>query len=79
MRGIFWTAMTLTAFAVGMTCACMAQTAANGPAKPDMTARVDPPAKSDAGVATTSASSGTTKPEIQPTVTQEIETLKEPY
>ena len=76
MRGIFWNAMALTALAVGMTCACMAQTAANGPAKPDMTARVDPPAKSDTAVAATGTSSSTAKSEIQPTVAQEIETLK---
>ena len=76
MRGIFWNAMTLTALAVGTTCACMAQTAANGQTKQDMTARVDPPAKSDTPVAATGTSSTTAKPEIQPTVAQEIETLK---
>jgi hypothetical protein len=78
MRGLFWNAMTLTALAVGMNCACMAQTAAT---QPTQTASVDPPASPAAGspaVGTdaTHPASNAAQPEIQPTVSQELDALK---
>jgi hypothetical protein len=78
MRGIFGNAMTLTALAVGMTCVCLAQSAT-----PDanLTASVDPPAAATpatpgGGTEATSTSSTAPKPELQPTVAQELEALK---
>jgi hypothetical protein len=65
--------MTLTALVVGITCVGFAQTAAT---PPSLTASVDPPAAPSAGVDTTHASSGASKPELEPTVEQEIEALK---
>jgi TolA-binding protein len=73
MKSIFRNAMTLTALTFGMTCACMAQSATT---QPSLTARVDPPATSGAGTDATHASSAAAKPELQPTVAQEIEALK---
>lgn len=73
MRIIFWKAMTLTAFAVGMTCASFAQSA---PSQPGDTARVEPPATPNPGGDTTHGSASAAQPELQPTVTQEIEALK---
>jgi TolA-binding protein len=80
MRIILWKATTLTALAVGMTCACMAQSAATDA---NMTASVDPPAAATPAPATpnggadaTHATSSTDKQELQPTVTQEIDALK---
>jgi TolA-binding protein len=73
MKSIFRNAMTLTALTVGMTCACIAQSATT---QPSLTARVDPPATSDAGTDATHTSSAAAKPELQPTVAQEIEALK---
>ncbi|MGB8029161.1 MAG: outer membrane beta-barrel protein [Terracidiphilus sp.] len=71
MRGFFRNAMTLTALAVGMTCACMAQSATS-----NMTARVDPPATPGGTTDATHTSSSAANPELQPTVIQEIEALK---
>jgi len=83
MRGIFGNAMTLTALAVGMTCVCLAQSAT-----PDanLTASVDPPAAATpatpapatpgGGADATSTSSTAPKPDLQPTVAQELEALK---
>ena len=78
MKGLLRNAMTLTAFAVGMTCLCLAQSAA-----PDanLTASVDPPAAATpatpgGGTDATSTSSTAPKPELQPTVAQELEALK---
>jgi hypothetical protein len=88
MRAIFRNAMTLTALAVGMTCACLAQSAT-----PDanLTATVDPPAAAtpatptpaaatpatpSGGTDATNASSTAPKPELQPTVAQELDALK---
>src|ERR1039458_380035 len=83
MRAIFRNAMTLTALAVGMTCACLAQSAT-----PDanLTATVDPlaaatpapatPATPSGGTDATNASSTAPKPELQPTVAQELDALK---
>ena len=88
MRIILWKAMTLPALAVGMTCAVFAQSATT---QSTMTARVDPPATPasatpapaspapatpDPTADATHASSGSTQPDLQPTVTQEIEALK---
>jgi hypothetical protein len=73
MRNIFRKAMTLTALAVGITCAGYAQDAASHPGE---TARVEPPAAPGPGGDATRASSNAGQPQLQPTVTQEIEALK---
>ena len=83
MKRIFWNAMTLTALAVGMTCACLAQSAT--PAA-NLTASVDPPAAATPATSTPAAPNGgadathatpsADKQELQPTVSQEIEALK---
>ena len=78
MRIILWKATTLTALAVGMTCACMAQSATTDA---NMTASVDPPAAAtpatpNGGADATHAASSTDKQELQPTVAQEIDALK---
>jgi len=88
MRIILWKAMTLPALAVGMTCAVFAQSATT---QSTMTARVDPPATPasatpapaspapatpDPAADATHPSSSATQPDLQPTVTQEIEALK---
>jgi len=83
MRAIFRNAMTLTALAVGMTCACLAQSAT-----PDanLTATVDPPAAAtpapstpatpNGGADATHATPSADKQDLQPTVSQEIDVLK---
>jgi Putative beta-barrel porin-2, OmpL-like. bbp2 len=78
MRGLLRNAMTLTAIAVGMNYACMAQTAAT---QPTQTASVDSPASPAAatpvaGADATHPASAAAQPEIQPTVSQEIDALK---
>ena len=73
MRRFFRNAMTLTALTVGMTYACVAQSATT---QLSLTASVDPPATSDAKTDATHASSGAAQPELQPTIAQEIEALK---
>jgi len=78
MKAIFRNAMTLTALAVGMTCACLAQSATTDAT---LTASVDPPAAATpatpgGGTDATSASSTAPKPELEPTVAQELEALK---
>src|SRR3984957_4970807 len=78
MRRLLRNAMTLSAFTVGMTCACMAQSATTQPVQ---SASVDPPASPAtgspaAGTDATHPASNAAQPEIQPTVTQEIDALK---
>ena len=73
MKIILWKAMTLTALAVGMTCAGFAQSAAS---RPGDTARMEPPATPDPSADTTGGSASAAQPDLQPTVTQEIEALK---
>ena len=78
MRGLFRNAMTLTVFAFVTTCACTAQSTGGGsnPNNSNLTASVDPPAKPAAGADATRPTPGAAPPEIQLTVTQEIEALK---
>src|ERR1700683_4115120 len=83
MRGLIRNAMTLTAFAVGMTCAGIAQstTTTTNSGHTDLRASVDPPATPatatpNGGTDATHPPAGEAKPELQPTVTQEIEALK---
>jgi hypothetical protein len=78
MRGILRNAMTLTVVAFGLTCLSAAQSATSGsnPSNSNLTASVDPPATPNGGTDASNASSSTAKPELQPTVTQEIEALK---
>jgi hypothetical protein len=78
MIRLFRNAMTLTAFAVGMNCACMAQSAT---AQPTQTASVEPPASPAAGTPAagtdaTHPAPAAAQPELQPTVAQELEALK---
>jgi TolA-binding protein len=73
MRAIFLNAMTLTALAAGMTCACIAQSATT---QPTQTASVDPPASPGVGVDATHPAPAAAQPELQPTVAQELEALK---
>jgi TolA-binding protein len=78
MTRLLRNAMTLTAFTVGMSCACIAQSATT---QPTQTASVDPPASPVAATpaAATDAThpaSNAAQPEIQPTVSQEIDALK---
>ena len=73
MMRTLWRAIALTALAVGMTCMCEAQVAASDTGE---TARADPPAAPNASGDTTQVSTGAKQPELQPTVTQEIEALK---
>jgi TolA-binding protein len=78
MRRLLRNAMTLSAFTVGMTCACMAQSATTQPVQ---SASVDPPASPATGTpaAATDAThpaSNAAQPELQPTVAQELDALK---
>ncbi len=73
MRRIPWNAMTLAALAVGITCACTAQTATS---QSGQTARVEPPSTPDTGRNNAHAPTGAAQPELQPTVEQEIDALK---
>jgi hypothetical protein len=73
MRKFFWNAMTLTAIAVGMTCTGTGQTTTNGQG---LQARVDPPPTSDPSLNTAHTTSDPAKSQPQPTVAQDIETLK---
>ena len=72
MMRTLWKVMMLTALAFSMTCICEAQT--TGSQRGD-TARVDPPAAPEPS-RDTHASQGTAQPDLQQTVTQEIEALK---
>ena len=78
MRRLLRNAMTLSAFTVGMTCACMAQSATTQPVQ---SASVDPPASPAtatpaAGTDATHPASNAAQPELQPTVAQELDALK---
>src|SRR5580704_8293953 len=73
MRQLFRHALTLTTLTVGMTCACMAQSATTQPAQ---TASVDPPTSPAAATDATHPVPSAAQPELQPTVAQEIEALK---
>jgi hypothetical protein len=73
MTAILRNAMTLTALVAGITCTGIAQTAANPSSLP---ASVDPPATASAGADTSHAPSGGPKQGSDPTVAQEIESLK---
>jgi len=72
MRNLLWKALTLTVLAVGMTCICEAQTTGSQPGE---TARADPPAAPEPS-RDTHASPSAAQPDLQQTVTQEIEALK---
>ncbi|MGO8759831.1 MAG: outer membrane beta-barrel protein, partial [Terracidiphilus sp.] len=73
MRNIVWNAMTLAVLTMGVTCAATAQTAAT---QPSLTARMESAATPDRTSDATRAASSTAKPEIDGSVTQEIEALK---
>jgi len=72
MRRLFRNAMTLAAIAVCIAYACVAQSTTT---QPTLTASVDP-STAPRGADATQTSSSAAKPELQPTVTQEIEALK---
>jgi hypothetical protein len=74
MRSANWKAMTLAVLTVGMNCVSPAQTTATAPPKTDMTAKSDPPPSPNTN--TPQASAATPKPQLQPTVAEEIEALK---
>jgi hypothetical protein len=73
MRQLFRNAMTLTTLTVGMTCACVAQSATT---QPTQTASVDPAASPAVGTDASHPAPSAAQPELQPTVAQEIEVLK---
>src|ERR1700722_1929591 len=78
MRRLLRNAMTLSAFTVGMTCACMAQSATTQPVQ---SASVEPPASPATGTPApgtdaTHPASNAAQPELQPTVAQELDALK---
>ena len=74
MRIVIWKAMTLAAIAAAMTCVGMAQVAATASTQSDLTAKSDPPSPPDA--ITAHSAGATAKPQLQPTVAEEIEALK---
>src|ERR1700722_16167913 len=84
MKSIAWKALTLAAFAVGVTSLSVAQSAAPNPIVTDFTSRVEPPHTADkapvppASTKTNepAATPAATKQELKPTVEQEIEALK---
>ena len=74
MRIVLWKATTLAVIAAGICCACTAQVAATAPSQTELTAKSDPPSAPDA--TTTHAATTAAKPQLQPTVEEEIEALK---
>jgi hypothetical protein len=74
MRIVIWKAMTLAVIAAGMTCVSMAQVAATAPTQTELTAKSDPPPAPD--TTAPPASTAAAKPQLQPTVADEIEALK---
>jgi hypothetical protein len=66
--------MTLAALTASMNCVSPAQTAATAPTQTDLTAKSNPPATPNTN--TPQASAATPKPQLQPTVAEEIEALK---
>ena len=74
MRIELWKAMTLAVIAAGITCTGKAQVAATTPTQTELTAKSDPPPAPDTAAA--SATTAAAKPQLQPTVAEEIEALK---
>ena len=68
--------MTLAALTAGITCAAVAQTAATAATKTELTAKSDPLPAPVPDTGTVHASATAAKPQIQPTVADEIEALK---
>jgi len=74
MRSNIWKALTLAVIAAGITSACKAQVAATIPTQSELTAKSDPPPAPDTSAP--AGSTATAKAKLQPTVAEEIETLK---
>ncbi len=75
MRNAFWRVITLTVLAVGMPLFNVAQSSESQQTRQDQSARIDPPATPDKSNVP-AAPPAAAKPELKPTVEQELEALK---
>ena len=74
MRSRLWKSVTLAAVVAATACNVLAQTASPAPAQENLRAESDPPPAPDAGLA--KAANPAPAPKLQPTVAEELDTLK---
>ena len=76
MRNTFWNAVTLAIITIGAAGVCTAQSANTNNTAPQMTARIEPPGASATAGDNSASASAATQPQLQPSVSDEIDALK---